>query len=65
MAWAPVSDSPGLLSREVFQDCPSGGRFPGKTPGHTGVSMSLPPRELVEVSGEREVWADLYRLLPL
>ncbi|KAI3355041.1 hypothetical protein L3Q82_017918 [Scortum barcoo] len=63
---------PGRLPREVFQACPTG-RRPGEDPGHAGETMSLswpgnaygiPPEELEEVSGVREVWASLLRLLP-
>ncbi|KAI3360205.1 hypothetical protein L3Q82_014514 [Scortum barcoo] len=46
----------------------------GEDPGHAGETMSLgwlaweclgvPPEELEEVSGVREVWASLLRLLP-
>ncbi|KAI3373544.1 hypothetical protein L3Q82_022135 [Scortum barcoo] len=64
---------PGRLPREVFQACPTGGGGLGEDPGHAGETMSLgwpgnasgsPPEELEEVSGVREVWASLLRLLP-
>ncbi|KAI3370963.1 hypothetical protein L3Q82_023612 [Scortum barcoo] len=72
VAWASISDAPGRLPREVFQACPTG-RRPREDPGHAGETMSLgwpgnasdpPPEELEEVSGVREVWASLLRLLP-
>ncbi|KAI3357885.1 hypothetical protein L3Q82_016265 [Scortum barcoo] len=73
VAWASVSDAPwsaslGRCSRHV----PPGGGL-GEDPGHAGETMSLgwpgnasrvPPEELEEVSGVREVWASLLRLLP-
>ncbi|KAI3351986.1 hypothetical protein L3Q82_020805 [Scortum barcoo] len=60
---------------EVFQACvPPGGGLGEEDPGHAGETMSLgwpgnasprvPPEELEEVSGVREVWASLLRLLP-
>ncbi|KAI3356054.1 hypothetical protein L3Q82_017168 [Scortum barcoo] len=58
----------GRCSRHV----PPGGS-PWKDPGHAGETMSLgwpgnayrvPPEELEEVSGVREVWTSLLRLLP-
>ncbi|KAI3366216.1 hypothetical protein L3Q82_010047, partial [Scortum barcoo] len=74
VAWAsvcfgcPLDASLGRCSRHV----PPGGG-PGEDPGHAGETMSLgwpgnasgvPPEELEEVSGVREVWASLLRLLP-
>ncbi|KAI3351579.1 hypothetical protein L3Q82_020417 [Scortum barcoo] len=66
-------DAPGRLPREVFQaHVPPGGGL-GEDPGHAGETMSLglawerlgsPLEELEEVSGVREVWASLLRLLP-
>ncbi|KAI3371791.1 hypothetical protein L3Q82_024345, partial [Scortum barcoo] len=68
VAWASVSDAPWT------PPCPTG-RRPGEDPGHAGETMSLsaglgtprgpPGGELEEVSGVREVWASLLRLLPL
>ncbi|KAI3377170.1 hypothetical protein L3Q82_009082 [Scortum barcoo] len=58
----------GRCSRRV----PPGGGL-GEDPGHAGETMSLelawerlgiPLEELEEVSGVREVWASLLRLLP-
>ncbi|KAI3372226.1 hypothetical protein L3Q82_022667 [Scortum barcoo] len=56
---------PGVSHRE---------KAPVEDPGHAGETMSLgwpgnafgdpPPEELEEVSGVREVWASLLRLLP-
>ncbi|KAI3357344.1 hypothetical protein L3Q82_015493, partial [Scortum barcoo] len=65
----PLDASP----REVFQACPTG-RRPRKGRPRTRwrdyVSqliwerLGVPPEELEEVSGVREVWASLLRLLP-
>ncbi|KAI3353065.1 hypothetical protein L3Q82_019630 [Scortum barcoo] len=64
---------PGRLPREVFQACPTGRRPRGRprTRWRNYVSRlaglgnaSGPPEELEEVSGVREVWASLLRLLP-
>ncbi|KAI3369117.1 hypothetical protein L3Q82_025441 [Scortum barcoo] len=64
---------PGRLPREVFQACPTGRRPLEEDPGHAGETMPLgwpgnasgsPLEELEEVSGVREVWASLLRLLP-
>ncbi|TWW79207.1 hypothetical protein D4764_10G0002370 [Takifugu flavidus] len=63
---------PGRLPGEVFRACPSGRRPPGKprTRWRDYVSrlawerLGIPPDELEEVAGEREVWASLLRLLP-
>ncbi|TWW59254.1 hypothetical protein D4764_06G0007840 [Takifugu flavidus] len=63
---------PGRLPGEVFRACPSGGRPPGRprTRWRDYVSrlawerLGIPPDELEEVAGEREVWASLLRLLP-
>ncbi|KAI3376467.1 hypothetical protein L3Q82_016926 [Scortum barcoo] len=58
--------------RRCSRHVPPGGG-PGEDPGHAGETMSLswpgnasgvPPEELEEVSGVREVWASLLRLLP-
>ncbi|KAI3377001.1 hypothetical protein L3Q82_000226 [Scortum barcoo] len=73
VAWASVSDAPwdaslGRCSRHV----PPGGDL-GEDPGHAGETMSLgwpgnasgsPWKSWKEVSGVREVWASLLRLLP-
>ncbi|TWW53713.1 R2DM Retrovirus-related Pol polyprotein from type II retrotransposable element, partial [Takifugu flavidus] len=63
---------PGRLPGEVFRACPSGKRPPGRprTRWRDYVSrlawerLGIPPDELEEVAGEREVWASLLRLLP-
>ncbi|KAK3542716.1 hypothetical protein QTP70_000099 [Hemibagrus guttatus] len=64
---------PGRLPGEVFWACPTGKRPQGRprTRWRDYVSrlawerLGFPPDELEEVSGEREVWASLLRLLPL
>ncbi|KAK3564674.1 hypothetical protein QTP86_024821 [Hemibagrus guttatus] len=63
---------PGRLPGEVFRACPTGKRPRGRprTRWRDYVSrlawerLGVPPEELEEVSGEREVWASLLRLLP-
>ncbi|TWW80203.1 R2 Retrovirus-related Pol polyprotein from type I retrotransposable element [Takifugu flavidus] len=63
---------PGPLPGEVFRACPTGRRPPGRprTRWRDYVSrlvwerLGIPPDELEEVAGEREVWAFLLRLLP-
>ncbi|TWW57297.1 hypothetical protein D4764_07G0000160 [Takifugu flavidus] len=63
---------PGRIPGEVFGACPSGRRPPGRprTRWRDYVSqlvwerLGIPPDELEEVAGEREVWASLLRLLP-
>ncbi|TWW60082.1 Cyclin-dependent kinase 7 [Takifugu flavidus] len=63
---------PGRLPGEVFRACPSGRRPTGRprTRWRDYVSrlawerLGIPPDELEEVAGEREVWASLLRLLP-
>ncbi|KAK3566178.1 hypothetical protein QTP86_028416 [Hemibagrus guttatus] len=63
---------PGRLPGEVFRACPTGKRPWGRprTRWRDYVSrlawerLGVPPEELEEVSGEREVWASLLRLLP-
>ncbi|GAA6065116.1 uncharacterized protein LOC111191400, partial [Tachysurus ichikawai] len=63
---------PGRLPGEVFRACPTGRRPRGRprTRWRDYVSrlawerLGIPPEELEEVSGEREVWASLLRLLP-
>ncbi|KAK3515128.1 hypothetical protein QTP70_007237 [Hemibagrus guttatus] len=63
---------PGRLLGEVFQACPTGKRPRGRprTRWRDYVSrlawkrLGVPPEELEDVSGEREVWASLLRLLP-
>ncbi|KAI3375665.1 hypothetical protein L3Q82_003973 [Scortum barcoo] len=63
---------PGCLPREVFQACPTGRRPWGRprTRWRDYVSrlawerLGVPLEELEEVSGVREVWASLLRLLP-
>ncbi|KAK3510372.1 hypothetical protein QTP70_005671 [Hemibagrus guttatus] len=60
------------LPGEVFRACPTGKRPRGRprTCWRDYVSrlawerLGVPPEELEEVSGEREVWASLLRLLP-
>ncbi|KAK3547092.1 hypothetical protein QTP86_011400 [Hemibagrus guttatus] len=64
---------PGRLPGEVFRACPTGKRPRGRprTRWRDYVSrlawerLGVPPEELEEVSGEREVWASLLRLLLL
>ncbi|KAK3574348.1 hypothetical protein QTP86_005151 [Hemibagrus guttatus] len=64
---------PGRLPGEVFRACPTGKRPRGRprTGWRDCVSqlawerLGVPPEELEKVSGEREVWASLLRLLPL
>ena len=64
---------PGRLPGEVFRACPARRRPQGRprTRWRDYVSqlawerLGVPPEELEEVSGEREVWASLLRLLPL
>ncbi|GAA6085164.1 receptor-type tyrosine-protein phosphatase F-like, partial [Tachysurus ichikawai] len=63
---------PGRLPGEVFRACPTGRRPRGRprTRWRDYVSrlawerLGIPPEELEEVSGEREVWASLLSLLP-
>ncbi|TWW78263.1 hypothetical protein D4764_11G0003840 [Takifugu flavidus] len=63
---------PGRLTGEVFRAFPSGRRPPEgpRTRWRDYVSqlvwerLGIPPDELEEVTGEREVWASLLRLLP-
>ncbi|KAK3506410.1 hypothetical protein QTP70_009330 [Hemibagrus guttatus] len=63
---------PGRLPGEVFRACPTGTRPQGRprTRWRDHVSrlawerLGVPPEELEDVSGEREVWASLLRLLP-
>ncbi|TWW57668.1 hypothetical protein D4764_07G0003870 [Takifugu flavidus] len=65
-------DAPWTPPCEVFRACPSGRRPPGRprTRWRDYVSrlawerLGIPPDELEEVAGEREVWASLLRLLP-
>ncbi|KAK3540137.1 hypothetical protein QTP70_026880 [Hemibagrus guttatus] len=64
---------PGRIPGEVFRACPTGKRPRGRprTRWRDYVSrlawerLGVPPEELEEVSGEREFWASLLRLLPL
>ena len=63
---------PGRLPGEVFRACPTGRRPRGRprTRWRDYVSqlawerLGILPEELVEVAGERRVWASLLRLLP-
>ncbi|KAK7929823.1 hypothetical protein WMY93_006218 [Mugilogobius chulae] len=63
---------PGRLPGEVFRACPTGRRPRGRprTRWRDYVSrlawerLGIPPGELAEVCGDREVWASLLRLLP-
>ena len=63
---------PGRLPGEVFRARPSGRRPRGRprTRWRDYISrlawerLGIPPEELVEVAGERTVWASLLRLLP-
>ncbi|KAK3538466.1 hypothetical protein QTP86_003694 [Hemibagrus guttatus] len=62
----------GCLLGEVFRACPTGKRPRGRPRTRwrdyvswlTWKRLGIPPEELEEVSGEREVWASLLRLLP-
>ncbi|KAK3514313.1 hypothetical protein QTP70_013799 [Hemibagrus guttatus] len=64
---------PGRLPGEVFRACPTGKRPRGRPRTRwrdyvfqlAWERLGVPPEELEEVSGEREVWASLLRLLPL
>ncbi|KAK3566414.1 hypothetical protein QTP86_032266 [Hemibagrus guttatus] len=70
--WHLFRMPPGCLPGEVFWACPTGKRPRGRprTRWRDYVSrlawerLGVPPEELEEVSGEREVWASLLRLLP-
>ncbi|KAL1274594.1 hypothetical protein QQF64_027408 [Cirrhinus molitorella] len=63
---------PGRLPMEVFRACPTRRRPRGRprTRWRDYVSqlawqcLGVPPGELEDVSGEREVWSSLLRLLP-
>ncbi|TWW61054.1 hypothetical protein D4764_05G0011440 [Takifugu flavidus] len=63
---------PGRLPGEMFRACPSGSRPPGRPRTHwrdyvsrlAWERLGIPPDELEDVAGEREVWASLLRLLP-
>ncbi|TWW75358.1 hypothetical protein D4764_13G0000200 [Takifugu flavidus] len=63
---------PGRLPGEVFRACPSSRRPLGRPRTRwrdyvsrlAWESLGIPPDELEEVAGEREVWASLLRLLP-
>uniref|UniRef100_A0A8C9VV72 ribonuclease H n=1 Tax=Scleropages formosus TaxID=113540 RepID=A0A8C9VV72_SCLFO len=63
---------PGRLPGEVFRACPTGRRPQGRprTRWRDYVSqlawerLGVPPEELEEVCGEKEVWGALLRLLP-
>ncbi|KAK7916392.1 hypothetical protein WMY93_012153 [Mugilogobius chulae] len=63
---------PGRLPGEVFRACPTGRRPRGRprTRWRDYVSrlawerLGIPPEELAEVCGDREVWASLLGLLP-
>ncbi|TWW61038.1 Transposable element [Takifugu flavidus] len=67
-----MNSNSGRLPGEVFRACPSGRRPPGRprTRWRDYVSrlawerLGIPPDELEEVAGEREVWASLLRLMP-
>ncbi|TWW61049.1 hypothetical protein D4764_05G0011390 [Takifugu flavidus] len=67
-----VGMPPGCLPGEVFRACLSGRRPPGRPRTHwrdfvsrlVWECLGIPPDELEEVAGEREVWASLLRLLP-
>ncbi|TWW62282.1 hypothetical protein D4764_04G0009290 [Takifugu flavidus] len=71
MKWL-VRMPPGRLPGEVFRARPSGRRPSGRprTCWRNYVSrlawerLGMPPDELEEVAGEREIWASLLRLLP-
>ncbi|KAK3524458.1 hypothetical protein QTP70_029309 [Hemibagrus guttatus] len=63
---------PGRLPGEVFWACPTGKRPRGRPRTRwrdyvfrlAWERLGVPPEELEEVSGDREVWASLLRLLP-
>ncbi|KAK3529276.1 hypothetical protein QTP70_024824 [Hemibagrus guttatus] len=64
---------PGRLSGEVFRACPTRKRPRGRPRTRwrdwpvsrlAWEHLGVPPEELEDVSGEREVWASLLRLLP-
>ncbi|KAK7922730.1 hypothetical protein WMY93_009632 [Mugilogobius chulae] len=63
---------PGRLPGEVFRACPTGRRPRGRPRTRwrdyvsrlTWERLGIPPEELAEVCGDREVWASLLRLLP-
>uniref|UniRef100_A0A8C6P7M2 Reverse transcriptase domain-containing protein n=1 Tax=Nothobranchius furzeri TaxID=105023 RepID=A0A8C6P7M2_NOTFU len=67
-----VKMPPGRLPGEVFRARPTGRRPTGRprTQWRDYVShparerLGIPPEELAQVAGEREVWASLLRLLP-
>ncbi|TWW81188.1 hypothetical protein D4764_01G0010030 [Takifugu flavidus] len=62
----------GRLPLQVFRTCPTGRRPPGwaRTRWRDYISrlvyerLGVPPEELMEVAGERAVWASLLQLLP-
>ncbi|TWW64917.1 hypothetical protein D4764_22G0005640 [Takifugu flavidus] len=62
----------GRLPLEVFRTCPTGRRPRGlpRTRWRNYISrlawelLGVPPEELMEVAGERAVWASLLKLLP-
>nr|XP_023656259.1 uncharacterized protein LOC111837982 [Paramormyrops kingsleyae] len=57
---------PGRLPGEVFQACPTRRRPQGRPRTHwlAEERLGIPPEELEEVAGEREVWASPLRLQP-
>ncbi|KAK3514658.1 hypothetical protein QTP70_021570 [Hemibagrus guttatus] len=63
---------PGRLPGEVFRACPIGKRPRGRPRTRwrdyvsrlTWERLGIPPEELEEVPGKREVWTSLLRLLP-
>ncbi|TWW57994.1 hypothetical protein D4764_07G0007130 [Takifugu flavidus] len=65
--------SSGRLPLEVFQICPTRRRPRGRPrtrwrdyiPRLAWERLGVPPEELMEVAGERPVWASLLKLLPL
>ncbi|TWW54275.1 hypothetical protein D4764_0276250 [Takifugu flavidus] len=60
------------IERRVFRTCPTGRRPRGRprTRGRDYISrlawerLGVPPEKLMEVAGERAVWASLLKLLP-
>ncbi|KAK3519713.1 hypothetical protein QTP70_002681 [Hemibagrus guttatus] len=70
--WHLFRMPPGRLPGEVFRACPTGKRPRGRPRTRwrdcvsqlTWERLGIPPEELEEVSGKREVWASLLRLLP-
>ncbi|TWW64247.1 hypothetical protein D4764_03G0012550 [Takifugu flavidus] len=54
----------GRLPLEVFQTCPTGTRWRDYISRLAWERLGVLPEELMEVAGERAVWASLLKLLP-